>query len=600
MQKQQGSYSILADRLVLRIFVCACAALLALMALTAHQEGSDDVMRWVVVQDLLVGQGWFDSYQYRLGPEGGTLMHWSRLIDAPIAVLYGSFGVFLAPDIALQATALVWPALLAGLTLWAFAVTGGVLGARAGSISALVVGVLALEHSRKFDYFSFDHHNVQILLFAAALAFFVLRKEKPYAGWWLGACLALSVSIGAESILQIALIAMFFAIDWIVNGEPTRRPTITFGAGLTVTLVLASLATTGQEAFVFPSCDALTISVALPATVAALGLCAVAWIGSGWSFWGRLGACLAVGAVTLACAYAFAPHCLSNPIEALPQDMRDYWLSQVAEAQKISVTLERHKGEALALIAMSILTMAAALIFLFRSPFRLDYALFLALIAAGLIVFLYQSRMMTFLNVSLVAVQAQILCALYNSYETSGRKLSGLAMVAFVLCVSPKIGISVEEQLDRFAGPSLAAPAASAKQVAKNPGASCKTPQAYATLRDLPPGRVLVDFDFAANVLRYSDHSVLAGNYHRNQAGILAQIDLYRSEASQVGPRLAALDVDYVLLCTSAPRAEFWSWASQGRGLQTRLVEGETPAYLARVQGAEDAAFQVFKVTVAN
>ncbi|WP_171206249.1 hypothetical protein [Ruegeria sp. HKCCA0235A] len=600
MQKSQGTYSIFADRVVLRFFVCAYAALLVLLALSGHQEGSDDVMRWVVVQDLLQGQGWFDSHQYRLGPEGGTLMHWSRLIDAPIALLYGTFGLVLPPDMALQVTAFVWPSLLAGLTLWAFAVTGSVLGAREGAVSALVVGVLALEHSRKFDYFSFDHHNAQILLFVTALMLFALRRDKPYAGWLLGACLALSVSIGTESILQIALVAVFFTIDWIVNGEPTRRRTMAFGIGLVVTLVLTSLATTGHEAFLFPSCDALTLSVALPASVAAAGLCIAAWIGSSWSLWGRIGACVAVGMVTLACAYGFAPHCLSNPIEALPQDMRDYWLSQVAEAQKINVILQLHRGEALALIAMSILCMAAALIFAVRSPFRLEYALFLALIVTGLVVFLYQSRMMTFLGVSLVAVQAQILRVLYSSYASRRRALSGFAMVAFILCISPKTGASIDEQLGRFAGPSLAASAMPARQSQQSSGASCKTPEAYAALRDLPAGRVLVDFDFAANVLRHTDHSVLAGNYHRNQAGILAQIELFRSDADQVGSRLTELDVDYVMLCTSAPRAEFWSWASQGRGLQSHLVAGEILGYLTRVQTTEDAAFQVFKVTAAR
>ena len=47
----------------------------------------DDVMRLVQVRELLEGKGWFDLGQPRLGPEGGTLMHWSRLVDLPIAAL---------------------------------------------------------------------------------------------------------------------------------------------------------------------------------------------------------------------------------------------------------------------------------------------------------------------------------------------------------------------------------------------------------------------------------------------------------------------------------------------------------------------------------
>ncbi|WP_157054216.1 hypothetical protein [Ruegeria sp. 6PALISEP08] len=597
MQTSQQIYNSRTDPVVLLAFVCAFVVLVVLMTLSGHSEGSDDIMRWVGVRDLLEGQGWFDAYQQRLGPNDGTLMHWSRLVDAPIAGLHFALQPVFGPDIAFQITAFFWPALLAALTLWAFAMTGGVLGGREGAISALVIGVLTLEHSRKFDYFSFDHHNLQILLFAAAIAFFVLRKDRRYAGWMLGLCLALSVSVGTEAILQIALIAVFCAIDWMINGTPARHRTVTFGVGLALTLALTSLATTGRDSFFYPSCDALTISVALPASVAALGLAAVAWIGSGWSRPGRIVACLGAGAVTLACSYVFAPYCLSNPIDALPQEMRVFWLGQIAEAQGISVVLERHWGEVIALMAMSLLTTGAALAFALRSRAGLDYTLFLALIAVGFVVFLYQSRMMTFFSVSLVAVQAQILRVLYNAYARDRHVAAGLAMVAFVICVSPKIGISLEKQFGALFNPSFAASASAAGQDSSEAGASCRTQQAYAALRDLPRGMVLIDFDFAANVLRYTDHAVLAGNYHRNQAGILAQIDLFRSDATRIAPHLNALGIDYVLLCTSAPRADFWSAASGGRGLQTRLVEGEVPDYLTRISGSGEDAFQMFRVT---
>ena len=48
---------------------------------------SDSLLRLVEIRDLLGGQGWFDLHQYRMGADGGFVMHWSRLIDAPIAAL---------------------------------------------------------------------------------------------------------------------------------------------------------------------------------------------------------------------------------------------------------------------------------------------------------------------------------------------------------------------------------------------------------------------------------------------------------------------------------------------------------------------------------
>src|SRR3982074_2512185 len=45
-----------------------------------------DAMRLVEVRDLIAGQGWFDLMQHRLDPPG-LPMHWSRVIDVPLAGL---------------------------------------------------------------------------------------------------------------------------------------------------------------------------------------------------------------------------------------------------------------------------------------------------------------------------------------------------------------------------------------------------------------------------------------------------------------------------------------------------------------------------------
>jgi hypothetical protein len=46
---------------------------------------TDDAMHRVEVRDFLAGQNWFDLTQYRLNPPAGVVMHWSRLVDLPLA-----------------------------------------------------------------------------------------------------------------------------------------------------------------------------------------------------------------------------------------------------------------------------------------------------------------------------------------------------------------------------------------------------------------------------------------------------------------------------------------------------------------------------------
>jgi hypothetical protein len=73
------------------IAIAVLTMLTAIMHFSSYVDyvgaDNDDVLRLVQVRDLLSGKGWFDLTQMRLGLEGGTPMHWSRLIDLPIASL---------------------------------------------------------------------------------------------------------------------------------------------------------------------------------------------------------------------------------------------------------------------------------------------------------------------------------------------------------------------------------------------------------------------------------------------------------------------------------------------------------------------------------
>ena len=73
-------------------------ALLALLVLLVSAQrivdwrftDPDDILRLVQVRDLLAGQGWFDLDQHRIDPLRSVPMHWSRLVDLPLAIVIGA------------------------------------------------------------------------------------------------------------------------------------------------------------------------------------------------------------------------------------------------------------------------------------------------------------------------------------------------------------------------------------------------------------------------------------------------------------------------------------------------------------------------------
>ena len=90
--------------------VTIASYLVLAMAVAETRLSTDDAMRLVQVRDFLAGQSWFDLTQYRLSPPG--TMHWSRLVDAPLAILIG-FGRIGMPSAAAETVAIVfWPAAL--------------------------------------------------------------------------------------------------------------------------------------------------------------------------------------------------------------------------------------------------------------------------------------------------------------------------------------------------------------------------------------------------------------------------------------------------------------------------------------------------------
>src|SRR3954465_13680196 len=97
---------------------------------------NDDAMRLVEVRDFLTGQGWFDTVQHRYLPPAGASMHWSRFVDAPIALLIAALGPLFGPRLTDGIVAALWPSLLfLAYVAVVFAATRRSFGLRAACIA---------------------------------------------------------------------------------------------------------------------------------------------------------------------------------------------------------------------------------------------------------------------------------------------------------------------------------------------------------------------------------------------------------------------------------------------------------------------------------
>ena len=235
----------------------------------------DDFMRLVQVRDLVAGQHWFDLSQYRLNPPQGTPMHWSRLVDAPLALvivlLTPLLGSYNAETVALVLVPMVTLGCVMGLVMRiAASVLSREAAVMAGVCAVMIPAVLA-----QMNPLRIDHHGWQIacvLLAAASPSSARANRPARWLAWPLPSRCDLDRGLADRRRLwrdpgrRLGLVA------------GADRRIVWFMASLAVSLEALFLLTRGPAAF-YPWCDSIASAHIAFFLIAAAGIALAARFG---------------------------------------------------------------------------------------------------------------------------------------------------------------------------------------------------------------------------------------------------------------------------------------------------------------------------------
>ncbi|MDN2565316.1 GtrA family protein, partial [Aquibium sp. A9E412] len=325
----------------------AAALLLALGALVlqaasgfptlADAKGDNDsLLRLVQIRDLLAGQAWHDMTQQRLGPDG-LAMHWSRVVDLPVAAIIAAATALGAGQAAAETVAaIVWPLGLFAVALLLILRIVRVCGGASALLPAAVVGAAALHATGIFAPGAFDHHNLQLVLTLAMLAGLVQPAATAAAGAAAGAAAALMLAVGMETAPYVAAGGVAAAAGLLAGGRAEVPRAAGFGLAFAATALAVLAATVAPGAWLTVACDAFSFAQAGGAVLAGLGLAAVALLPvARWPWPWRAGALAGLGLALAAAALVLFPQCLGDPYAGLDPRLQRYWLSAVTEAQPL-------------------------------------------------------------------------------------------------------------------------------------------------------------------------------------------------------------------------------------------------------------------------
>ena len=540
----------------------------------------DDTMRLIEVRDYLGGQGWFDLHQYRLGPDGGTLMHWSRLIDWPIAQLIRLYGLFLDAKGAEAAALMTWPLLLIVPLLASTALASYRVGGKAAMLIGLILALVFLAAIVRFRPGAIDHHNVQLLLVTSIAAMLVdpLARASNFAAAAVAGAMALA--IGAETTPAVAIAAITVALLWAIRGEGYRRAAIGFGLAFAAVTGLIFFATTPSALWGRVTCDTLSVGFFALAAVGGVLLAGSAAMLTGRSLAIRLGSLAAAGIVVLALALLIAPECLQSPLEGLHPLLKTYWISSVREAQSIVAEMDVSPENIGAIYAVGLIALAVCLMRIVRGEHVIPHAMLLGLIATSWIVSAVQVRGMLFANY-LAFIPLSVLIAdlrgLYLERRNDGRAAAAFALSALfsVPSVWAVVGVLAFDPINAIAGIKSSTENKQNGDVAK----VCVTEDSIRDFAALPAARVLSGFNEGPALLRFTPHSVLGANYHRNQSGMVATIEIGMARPDDALMRLEAEGVRYILFCDGDTLVSDIA-RDYPAGLFANLSKGDLPGYL--------------------
>lgn len=556
---------------------------------------NDSLLRMAQVRDLLAGQGWFDLTQTRMGLEGGFEMHWSRLVDGPIAGLVWLFTALAGDAARGEAIAVtVWPLILYAAALFLMVrLTRGVIGDRA-VLPALAIGGIGLYMTKQFDPGSIDHHNIQIVLTLLMAERLTAAAEEgaraPFAAGVAGAAAGLMLAVGMEALPYAAAGGLVAGGAYLLGGQRRAALAARYGAGFAVAGAFAFFATVPPERWFAPVCDAYSAAQAASALIAGLGLAAIARTPQfGAGFQRRFFALAALGAGLVLFALVFFPQCLAGPYGDLDPRLRRYWLDNVTEAQSVFDVFAKNPIQFSFYYIPPLIGMLIVVLRARRAGLRFQEAVLGALMFAALATSFWQVRGAIFS----LALSTPALAAWAAAWRVpEGEKPTAAALARMTAAWAGSLNLVwalAAAGVLKLAAPEHPAFGDGEKKEA------CYSGAVYEGLAALPPGRVLAISNLGAPILRHTHHYALAGPYHRNQAGNLAALDAFLGTPEEARALARRHGVDYVLVCPgNGETGSFADWAPEG--FLARLADGEAPGWLAPLPDASREGLVVYAV----
>lgn len=545
---------------------------------------TDDNMRLSQVRALLGGQGWFDLRQYKLDPPRGLDIHWSRIVDLPIAGLILVARLFVSTPLAERFAVAVAPLLPMGIAMIGITLTARRLIAPAAWPLALVIFVGATAATLQFMPLRIDHHGWQLACLALTVAG-LADPARARGGATVGLASAVSLTIGLELLPYAAMAGAIVTLRWIVDREELARLrvyTLTLGGGSAL-----GFAGFASEANRVLRCDALTpvwLSVMLAAGALLFALSFVRDDRRAI----RLALASAAGlAIVAGFAFLF-PQCLTRPEQVSPELAR-IWLNNVREAKPI---FEHPLRTSFPIATLPLIGLAGALFAVWRARAGARFTGWAAVALFTLFAVLMLAwQIRAGPAAQLLAVQGAtalgwVVLPWFLKHRLMPVRVFG-TVAAFLAVSGLFAGFAIKYL-------PIDPPTVTAKTVNQANG-RCPTIPSLRPLSRLPAATIFTHVDLGPRLITMTKHRAIAGPYHRNEAAILDVHYAFGGTPAQFRAIAKRHGATFLLVCPNMAESTNYR-ARSPNGFYAQLAKDKVPAWLEPVPLPKGSPLRLWRI----
>lgn len=550
----------------------------------------DDIMRLLQVRDLLGGQAWFDTHQYRVdAADGGVLMHWSRFVDIPLTLAIAALTPIVGSADAEIGALAIGPLLTLGIAMaLACRIVWRVLGDEA-IVMTCVAMVLSVPLLFQFTPMRIDHHGWQIVGGLIAVNGIMARKAWQ-GGLVTGLAMAVWLSISLEGLPLAAAICALMAWRWWKDSKQRGWLAWTM-AGLAAGSVLAFALTRGAGDFQ-TFCDAIgPVHIAMFVWGAlVLGVLARVNPVSRWAI--LSGFCVA-GMGAMALLLGTAPECAGSNFSRLDPVLIDFWYQRVGEGLPI---WRQPMGAALQIIVFPLLGIYASWRLSKRGEaaqraFWREYSLLL--IAAILVSMLVARAGAMAAALAAVPMGWQIHQWLMQIRVIKKPSLRVVAMLAIIAALAPNLPLIIWEKVvpvHHAQGQAEQAVLGFDTKVS-----SCNIAESAKLMAGLPKGEIYAPLDVAPRLLLETHHSVIATGHHRGEKGMVFVIETALGSSEDAGKVLQDRGTQYVAICPDLSEIGLYAYARPD-GFAADLIGGNAPDWLEPIAFESKSGLKAWRI----